>query len=132
PRSALANFTQQARAIYGIGPDDRVLQFASVNFDASVEEIFPALTTGATLVLRTAEMLVSLVRFVACCREWRVSVMSLPTAFWHELVTALGTLKLILPESLRLVIPGGDRAIPEKVAQWRRLVGGHVRLLNTF
>src|SRR5262249_15016741 len=46
PHSALTNFVQQARQVYGIGPDDRVLQFDSVSFDASVEEIFPVLTAG--------------------------------------------------------------------------------------
>ncbi|MCD0244334.1 AMP-binding protein, partial [Xanthomonas melonis] len=36
----------------GLGRDDRVLQFASMSFDASVEEIFAPLAAGATLVLR--------------------------------------------------------------------------------
>ncbi|HZF07644.1 MAG TPA: condensation domain-containing protein, partial [Thermoanaerobaculia bacterium] len=54
---ALSAFTAAARAEYGIGPGDRVLQFASISFDASVEEIYPCLTAGATLVLRSEGML---------------------------------------------------------------------------
>ncbi|HEU4558808.1 MAG TPA: condensation domain-containing protein, partial [Longimicrobium sp.] len=47
---------RQAAAVqagFGLRADDRVLQFASVAFDAAVEEIFGALLTGAALVLRT-------------------------------------------------------------------------------
>ncbi len=49
---SLAGFTAAARAEFGIGPGDRVLQFASISFDTSIEEIYPCLTAGGTLVLR--------------------------------------------------------------------------------
>ncbi len=52
---SLTNFVRAARAEYDIGPEDRVLQFASFSFDASAEEIFPCLASGATLVLRDGE-----------------------------------------------------------------------------
>ena len=48
--AALANYVGQA-GISGLGPADRVLQFASVSSDISVEEIFPCLMGGG-LVLR--------------------------------------------------------------------------------
>ena len=38
---------------YGLRADDRVLQFASISFDISVEELFPTWLLGATLVLKT-------------------------------------------------------------------------------
>ena len=44
---SLVNFTVTAAAAYEIRPGDRVLQFASLSFDLSVEEIYPALTHGA-------------------------------------------------------------------------------------
>lgn len=36
-----------------LGPQDRILQFSSLSFDASVGEVFVTLTQGAALVLRT-------------------------------------------------------------------------------
>src|SRR6185437_4110812 len=38
--------------ILALGPDDRVLQFAPLIFDASIEQIFTALSSGASLIAR--------------------------------------------------------------------------------
>ncbi len=133
PHGALAGFTEAARAEYGIGPDDAVLQFAPVAFDASVEEIFPALASGARLVLRTEEMLDSAAAFLDACREWGITVLDLPTAYWHELVAELaGSGEARVPDALRLAVIGGERAMPERLRAWHRLFGGRVRLVNSY
>jgi amino acid adenylation domain-containing protein len=129
---SLVSFVNAARHEYGISAADRVLQFASLNFDTSAEEIFPALVTGATVVLRTDSMLSSARDFLGACAELRISVLDLPTAYWHELTAELGTDHLQLPESLRLVIIGGEKALPERLAAWRQRASGEVRLLNTY
>ncbi|HEX2189970.1 MAG TPA: amino acid adenylation domain-containing protein, partial [Longimicrobiaceae bacterium] len=129
---SLASFAAAAAGLYGIGPADRVLQFASLSFDASVEEIFPALLAGATLVLRTDDMLSDARTFFARCEEWGLTVLDLPTAYWHELVAEMERRTARLPGCVRLVIIGGERALPERVAAWRRLAGGGVRLVNTY
>jgi non-ribosomal peptide synthetase component F len=53
PHRAVGRQVAAVQAGFGLRADDRVLQFASVAFDAAVEEIFGALLTGAALVLRT-------------------------------------------------------------------------------
>ncbi|GAB4210738.1 MAG: hypothetical protein OHK0022_44320 [Roseiflexaceae bacterium] len=130
-RGALAAFVAGATARYGIDRADRVLQFAPLHFDASVEEIFLTLCAGATLVLRDEAMLQSLPRFLAACADQAISVLDLPTAFWHELAYSLAG-GATLPARLRLVIIGGEAALPARVAQWRAAVGSRVRLLNTY
>ncbi len=136
PHSALSGYTAVARDAYGIGPHDRVLQFASVAFDASAEEIWPALASGARLVLRTDEMLDSAAAFLDACREWGITVLDLPTAYWHELVAELSECapgdRPPLPESLRLAIIGGERALPERLRAWRDCSGERIRLVNTY
>jgi amino acid adenylation domain-containing protein len=129
---ALANFAREAARNYEITSSDRVLQFASISFDTSVEEIFPCLTSGATLVLRSDSMLDSTPAFLEQCRTWGITVLDLPTAFWHELTTTLFSERRTLPESLRLVIIGGERAIMERLALWQACVAGTVRLVNTY
>jgi amino acid adenylation domain-containing protein len=128
---SLAAYTAGAVAAFGLGPDDRVLQFASISFDTSGEEIYPALASGATLVLRPDDMAASIAHFLREVERLRITVLDLPTAFWHELVMGLGT-EGELPACVRLVILGGERALPERVARWRERVGPAVRLLNTY
>ncbi|MDX3855884.1 amino acid adenylation domain-containing protein, partial [Streptomyces sp. AK02-01A] len=128
---ALAHFVAGATERYAIGADDRVLQFAPLHFDASVEEIFVTLCAGGTLVLRDDDML-DVPGLLAGCVTHGITVLDLPTAYWHELAYAVATGVAGLPGTLRTVIIGGEAALPERVTRWRESVGGRVRLLNTY
>ncbi|MGG6242496.1 amino acid adenylation domain-containing protein [Nodosilinea sp. AN01ver1] len=129
---ALASFVAGALQRYGVQPGDRVLQFAAPHFDASVEEIFSALCSGATLVLREESMLQSIPGFLRACEKKQITVLDLPTAFWHELAFCLSHGQASLPNGLRMVIIGGEAAHPERVHQWHAAVGNRVTLLNTY
>jgi amino acid adenylation domain-containing protein len=132
PHSALTTYVRSAVAQYAITPADRVLQFASVSFDTSAEEIYPCLAAGGALVLRDEAMIGSLDGFLREIERLRISVLDLPTAFWHELAAEMDSQGLGAPAALRLVILGGEEALPERLAAWRRRVGERVRLVNTY
>ncbi|HEY0993469.1 MAG TPA: amino acid adenylation domain-containing protein [Kofleriaceae bacterium] len=127
----IVNYTHAAADAYAIGPEDRVLQFASIAFDAAAEEIFPTLARGATLVLRPDDALDSMSKFLEVLRLLDVSVVSLPTAVWHMLVIALGDTRNRLPPRLRTMIIGGERALPQRVRDWQDRVHG-VTLWNSY
>lgn len=129
---SLANYTQAASVEYGIEAGDRILQFASLSFDASAEEIYPCLTQGATLVLRGKSMLDSISSFLQKCREWQITVLDLPTAYWRELTARLSTEKAEFPPSVRLTIIGGETALSTSLNQWKKCVSEKVRLVNTY
>lgn len=129
---ALAHFVAAATHRYGLRREDRVLQFAPLHFDASVEEIFLTLCVGATLVIRTDDMTDSVPRFLDDCARLRVSVLDLPTAYWHEVAHAVSTGAAALPEGVRTVVIGGEAALAERVERWRTAVGTSVALLNTY
>jgi amino acid adenylation domain-containing protein len=129
---ALAGYVAGFREEHRLGPQDRVLQFASIGFDTSAEEIYPCLTSGAALVLRDDSMLVSTPDFLRACGELGVTVLDLPTAFWHEMTASLVEEAVELPPSLRLIILGGERVLPERLAAWHELGHGHVLLVNTY
>ena len=129
---SLAGYALAAREFFELTPSDRVLQFASVSFDTSAEEIYPALLAGATLVLRDEEMLASAAKFLDRCGEWGITVLDLPTAYWHELASALERGEARLPGCVRLAVVGGERMLPERVAGWLRCVGGRAGLVNGY
>jgi amino acid adenylation domain-containing protein len=132
PQSALLNFVRAAIDAYGLTSRDRVLQFASIAFDTSIEEIFGSLIAGGTLVVRTPTMLDSIGSLVAECAALGVTVLDPPTAFWHLLVQSLAAGEVRLPESVRLVIFGSERALPERLLEWDRVVGPRVRLMHGY
>ncbi|WP_146131565.1 amino acid adenylation domain-containing protein [Merismopedia glauca] len=127
---SLMNFVRGGSEAYGIVAGDRVLQFASISFDTAIEEIFLTLVKGATLVLRTPEMLRSIRFFLQTCADLNLTVLDLPTAFWHKLCMELPSVQL--PPSLRLVIIGGERAIPRWLEAWKKFVNPQIRLINTY
>ncbi|MEH2333128.1 amino acid adenylation domain-containing protein [Nostoc sp.] len=129
---SLASYAEIACLEYGLQASDSVLQFASISFDAAAEEIFPCLICGAALILRTDEMLSSTLQFLQQCRDWGVTVLDLPTAFWHQVTAELATANLVFPDSLRLVIIGGERADRKHLTTWQQQVGQRVRLVNSY
>jgi len=111
---------------------DRVLQFATVSFDIAVEEIFPTLITGATLVLWKDTYLAEGEEFLRWIDEESITVLNLPTAYWHGWVNDLALLGKSLPKSLRLVVVGGEKASAEVYATWSTLAGEELRWVNTY
>ena len=129
---SLVNHTLSASKEFELNEDDRVLQFASMSFDAAAEEIYPCLVTGATLVLRTNEMLDSISIFLQKCKSWGLTLIDLPTAYWHEVTSQLNNENRKFPSSVRLVIIGGEQALKEQLVKWQKYVNPTVKLFNTY
>ncbi len=133
PHRGLANHNQSAVELYDLKPEDRVLQFSSIGFDIAIEEIFPALISGAGIVLKTDSFSLQAAEFLQWIGAHQVSVLDLPTAFWHELVHQLeASENIALPKSLRLVILGGEKASTKAYRVWEKFAGSRVRLINTY
>ncbi|CAN5340129.1 hypothetical protein BH09ACT7_BH09ACT7_06160 [soil metagenome] len=131
-RRAVTVTVRALRDLFALTPDDRVLQFASLGWDTCLEEILPALTAGATLVFDDMAHCGSFPPFLRCVAEQQITVLDLPTAFWHELVLFLHEEQAALPSSVRLVVIGGERVDRTRLRQWHHLDTGHMRLLNTY
>ncbi|TDC91355.1 non-ribosomal peptide synthetase [Actinomadura sp. 7K507] len=127
-RRALASRVRRMRDDYGLGAGDRVLQFASIGFDTHAEEIYPALASGAALVLPPAGM--PLPDFFGTSEGAALTVLDLPTSYWLELVSHGERIRW--PEGLRLLILGADPLPGAALAAWARLGRTGVRLVNTY
>ncbi|MDR3660235.1 MAG: amino acid adenylation domain-containing protein, partial [Mycobacterium sp.] len=114
---------------YGLNPRDRVLQFATMTFDMSVEEIFGALLSGATLVLRSDAWIAGTAAFAALCEQYAISVANLPTVFWQQVSRDAD---VPLPTSLRQFMIGGEAVGKQAVAQWFAREGHRPALFNAY
>ncbi|MBD2438978.1 non-ribosomal peptide synthase/polyketide synthase [Nostoc sp. FACHB-110] len=115
---SLVNFTKVEQVRWSMSQKDAVLQFSSFSFDVFAKDVYPCLTAGGTLVLRTEQMLDSWADFVEGIQRWQITIMNLPTAYWHELITELAQTNKSLSPSLRLITVGGEQLLPEKVKLW--------------
>ncbi|MCP5055021.1 MAG: amino acid adenylation domain-containing protein, partial [bacterium] len=70
---------------FELTPSDRVLQFASFTFDASVLEIFMTLFSGGGLVLVPKERLIDVPGFCNLLRRYSISSLILPPSFLKQL-----------------------------------------------
>ncbi len=128
---SVVNYADTRRLTYEVTPEDRFLQFASISFDIAVEEVYTTHLTGAALILRT-EAMVDMHELLQRCHEWEITLVHLSAAYWHELVLALERGVGTLPPSLRMMIVGGDKVLPERVATWLQLTGASPRLMQSY
>src|SRR6185369_15982701 len=79
----LAAFTVALANVMELTPEDRVLQFASISFDASAVAIYTALSRGAAIVLHPEPASLSTAELLRLCAAQRVTVLELPAALWR-------------------------------------------------
>ncbi len=130
-RESLSRHTHVSLAFFGIGPDDRVLQFSTFNFDGFVEQLYPPLACGASVVLRGTEIWDSetLYREIV---ERRITTVDLTTAYWNMLAKDFANQGVRDYGALCQVHAGGEAMPPESLVAWKAAGLEHVRLLNTY
>ena len=122
---------------YDLTPQDRVLQFASLSFDQSIEQILPPLAAGASVVMRGPKIWTpgQFLQFIA---QEKLTIINLPPAYWAQVVElqaqAENGLEQVesLPD-LRMVIVGGDVIPQTAIQKWFRLKQAEkTALLNAY
>jgi len=133
PHRALANHTLALAERYAISARDRRLQFVSISADVLIADVFPVLISGGTVVLRPEGDVLSVADFLRFLEERKVTMMGIPSVYWHEWVEAMATEEAAtLPSSLRVVVSGMDSARPELLATWKKRFGKRVRWFNAY
>jgi amino acid adenylation domain-containing protein len=111
PHRGAVSLVRHAHDAYGIGPGDRVLQFASICFDVSVSDIFGTLANGATLVCASRATLVDPLALTMLMQAEEITVADLPPAMLPLLDPA------DLPR-LRLLHVGGEALTHAQAVRW--------------
>jgi amino acid adenylation domain-containing protein len=130
--AGLVNYNAATSKMFGLTADDRMLQFCSISFDIAIEELFATWMSGATLVLRTDETSLAVPDFLNWVEQQGVTILDLPTAYWHEWVHHFPELKRPVPSRVRLVMVGGEKASPKACITWSKVVGRRVRWINSY
>jgi non-ribosomal peptide synthetase-like protein len=115
-------FVRAVESVYGILPTDRILQGFSTTFDASLEEIWMAFSSGATLVVGTAQTMRALDELPRQLRDLKITVFS-------TVPTLLSVMNHEDLPDLRVLIFGGEAARSDIIEKWAR--PGR-RLMNTY
>ncbi|MFD9324048.1 amino acid adenylation domain-containing protein [Streptomyces sp. NPDC060053] len=114
-------FVRAAQELFGLTETDRVLGYASANFDVSVGEMFNALLTGARLHLVRDDERLDMARLQELLETGGITVTDLPPT----------VMALLDPErltALRIVFVGGEAFPGELVNAWnpgRRFFNGY-------
>jgi non-ribosomal peptide synthetase-like protein len=115
------NFVRSLRSVYELTERDRTYQGFSIAFDASIEEIWGALSIGGTLVVPDGETARSAFDAAEFINANKITFFSTVPSF-------LAVLPVELP-TVRLLVLGGEACPPELVTRWA--TPGR-RMLNTY
>ena len=116
----VANLTHALIDLFDLGPESRVLQFASFGFDASVTEFFPTFAVGGTLCITPQEVLSSGPDLLDLFQKENVSVGTFPPSLLSMLPADV--------QSLRTIVSAGEPCSWEIVSNWapsRRFLNGY-------
>jgi aspartate racemase len=130
---SIANLIASIIPIYSLTPGDRRFQFSRPGPDFFLAEILIPLCAGATLVIPRKREASNPEEFLAHLEEHRITVASIPSSYWRELVryfTQSG--RAALPPSLRLFIVGMEAVDSAALSEWNRLLPAGIGLLNVY
>ncbi|HXV94519.1 MAG TPA: non-ribosomal peptide synthetase, partial [Pseudonocardia sp.] len=120
-QSSICNFIDVVHTVYDVRPADRVYQGMTISFDFSVEEIWPTLAVGATLVVGPNDSRRLGAELADFLDETGVTL-------FYCVPTLLATIPRDLP-AVRGLMVGGEACPAGLVERWSR--PGR-RMLNTY
>ncbi|HEX3529710.1 MAG TPA: amino acid adenylation domain-containing protein [Thermoanaerobaculia bacterium] len=103
--ASLLRLVEWTWEIYGVTPADRATLVAAPSFDASVAEIWPYLTAGASLHIPAEDVRKDPSRMARWLAEERITLSFLPTPLAEEFLAV----ELPAGMPLRALLTGGDR-----------------------
>jgi amino acid adenylation domain-containing protein/non-ribosomal peptide synthase protein (TIGR01720 family) len=115
-----------------LGPGDRILLFAPLSFDASVVQIFPALASGACVVVHPNPRELTSEDLLALCEREQLTVFDLPGAVWRQWVQDVAALRRPLPQRLHTFFTGGESVPAALFRAWAGLASRRLTFLSSY
>lgn len=130
--AALDCYCRADAQVYELASSERTLQFSTLSFDISIEEIFPPLCVGSTVVLRPSVRSDAQIELSDIIESHAVSAVHLATGYWHEWVDLMMATGERVPPSLRLMVVTGEKVSPEHYYRWLSLLSKPVLWANAY
>ncbi|MCP4146188.1 MAG: amino acid adenylation domain-containing protein, partial [bacterium] len=111
--ASVVNMAWSQKRAFKIDETDRILQFSSISFDASVEQIYIALLSGAALVLADKMEMLEMSRF-----EKFIDTQVLTHI--HAVPSFVSAIPVKKYAGLRRMVSGGDYCPPELLKKWTK------------
>ena len=128
---ALSQHLDSAQDYIGVTADDKVLMFATLNFDSCLEQLFCPLVMGATVILRGDDLWDSQT-FHQQLLEQKITVVDFTTAYWDSLLNDFARRSVSDFGALRQVNVGGEAMSSQSVNTWSQHPWGNARLVNVY
>ncbi|WP_121605185.1 non-ribosomal peptide synthetase [Virgibacillus sp. Bac332] len=106
------NLVMHNQKVFKLEEESRIGQFASISFDASVEEIWTSLISGITLVLIPKRVIQDYTLFEQYVNEFNVTNLILPPAY-------LGQLRRSKMGGLKTIVSAGSASSLELAEKWQ-------------
>ncbi|MEV0732763.1 amino acid adenylation domain-containing protein [Polymorphospora sp. NPDC050346] len=120
------------RDVHAFGPGQRILMIPPLTFDASVGDVFPALISGAALLVHPDPAALTGPALLDLCVAERITAVDAPAALWQRWVDDLAGHEVPADLPLTVMMVGGERVSADKLDTWHRLTGGRTTFYNHY
>ncbi|WP_340163123.1 AMP-binding protein, partial [Acrocarpospora corrugata] len=126
----LSNLTRSFREAHGFGPGHRILMLPPLTFDASAGDLFPALTSGAALVLHPEPARIDAQELITFCTRHGVTAIDTAASLWRQWTNDLSQVPPTWPVKIMMI--GGESAPTQTAHNWHQATNGKTTLYNHY
>lgn len=132
-QKGILNLVDYMQKDWQVNDQDRILQFATYSFDASVLDTFLSLLTGSMLYLIDDEERMAESNFLNVVKNEGITIIPvLPTVFFNRIVNHLTEENSDLFTSVKLVGVGGELLTGDLARKFKSFVGDKTRFFNLY
>ncbi|RCX18353.1 amino acid adenylation domain-containing protein [Anaerobacterium chartisolvens] len=114
---------------FKVGPDDRAIALTTIHHDLAMYDVFGMLSCGGALVIPDEESRLNPAHWLKLLKQEQVTIWNTVPALMEMMATYAEEQSREIPESLRLVILGGDW-IPVTLPERIRALGKNANILS--
>lgn len=132
-QKGVMNLVHYMQKDWQVNDQDKILQFATYSFDASVLDTFLSLLTGSLLYLIDDEERMSEINFLEVVKTEEITVIPvLPTVFFNRIVNYIAEQQSNLFTNVKLVGVGGELLTGDLARKFKSSVSSETRFFNLY